>query len=65
MAVDGELYVWAYNGLISRWYQAAIEQEAGRIQAAGMVKNVSFESISGLLNDRIYDAYQATYQGSP
>ena len=30
------LYVRAYNGQNSRWYQAAMRQKAGRIIAAGM-----------------------------
>jgi hypothetical protein len=30
VVVDGNLYVRAYNGTNSRWYQAAIKQEAGR-----------------------------------
>ena len=35
VVVDGELYVRAYNGTSSRWYQAARLQQAGRITAAG------------------------------
>jgi hypothetical protein len=30
VAVDGDLYVRAYNGRNSRWYQAALSQKAGR-----------------------------------
>jgi Uncharacterized protein conserved in bacteria (DUF2255)/Enoyl-(Acyl carrier protein) reductase len=36
VAVDGALYVRAYNGQESSWYQAAMGQKAGRITAAGM-----------------------------
>src|SRR5712691_11019986 len=43
VAVDGALYVRAYNGRNSRWYQAAVRQKAGRIIAAGMTKEVTFE----------------------
>ncbi|SEP21691.1 hypothetical protein SAMN04487895_1319 [Paenibacillus sophorae] len=35
MIGDG-LYVRAYNGRNSRWYQAAVQQKAGRITVAGM-----------------------------
>ncbi len=35
VAVDGALYVHAYNGQSSRWYQAAMRRKAGRITAAG------------------------------
>jgi hypothetical protein len=47
VAVDGALYVRGYNGKKSRWYQAAVRQKAGRIAAAGMTKEVSFEPVDG------------------
>ena len=65
VAVDGELYVRAYNGQDSRWYQAALRQKAGRIVAAGMTKEVAFEPADGPINDLIDDAYRAKYHGSP
>ncbi len=65
VAVDGDLYVRAYNGRDSRWYKAAMRQRAGRIIAAGMTKEVAFEPVDGAINDRIDDAYRAKYRGSP
>lgn len=65
VAIDGKLYVRAYNGLTSRWYQAAVRQKAGRIHAVGLIKEVLFEPVNGPLNDRIDDAYRAKYRGSP
>jgi hypothetical protein len=65
VAVDDALYVRGYNGQDSRWYQAAVRQKAGRIVAAGMTKEVSFELVNGLLNDRIDEAYRAKYSRSP
>src|SRR3954467_11638578 len=65
VAVDGALYVRAYNGRDSRWYQAAMRQKAGRITAAGLTKEVTFEPVEGPINDRIDDAYRAKYRGSP
>jgi hypothetical protein len=65
VAVDNGLYVRGYNGQTSRWYQAAVRQKAGRIIAAGMTKEVSFEPINGPMNDRIDDAYRAKYHNSP
>src|SRR5262245_53899263 len=59
VAVDNALYVRAYNGQNSRWYQAAVRQKAGRITAAGMTKEVMFEPVQGSINDRIDDAYRA------
>ena len=64
VAVDGALYVRAYNGPDSRWYQSAVRQKAGRIIAAGMTKEVAFEPVDGPINDRIDDAYRAKYRGS-
>ena len=65
VAVDEALYVRAYNGHHSRWYQAALRQKAGRIIAAGMTKEVTFEPVEGSINKHIDDAYRAKYQGSP
>jgi hypothetical protein len=65
VVVDDELYVRAYNGQNSRWYQAALRQRAGRITAAGMTIDVTFEPVEGSVNDRIDDAYRAKYKSSP
>ena len=69
VAVEDGLYVRGYNGQNSRWYQAALRQKAGRIIAAGMTKEVSFEPVDGSGNERIGDrideAYRAKYHGSP
>ena len=50
--VDGDLYVRAYYGTKSRWYQDAIKQKAGKIEAAGMTKKVHFEAISGSIKEK-------------
>jgi len=65
VALDGALYVRAYNGRDSRWYQAAVRQKAGRITAAGMTRDVAFEPVDGPINDGIDEAYRAKYRGSP
>jgi hypothetical protein len=65
VAVEGDLYVRAYNGPNSRWYLAAVKQRAGRITAAGMTKEVAFEPVDGTINERIDEAYRAKYKGSP
>ena len=64
VAVDDALYVRAYNGQNSRWYKSALRQKAGRIIAAGMTKEVTFEPVNGPINDRIDGAYRAKYHGS-
>ncbi len=64
VVVDGALYVRAYNGKNSRWYQAALGQRIGRITAAGITKEVSFEPVTGAINELIDGAYNAKYKGS-
>ena len=65
VVVDGELYVRAYNGTSSRWYQAASKQKAGQVTVAGQTTDVSFEQVTGEVNDRIDAAYDAKYSSSP
>jgi hypothetical protein len=65
VAIDDALYVRGYNGQQSRWYQAAVRQKAGRIIAASLTKEVTFEPVDGPINDRIDDAYRAKYKSSP
>jgi Uncharacterized protein conserved in bacteria len=65
VVVNDSLYVRAYYGQNSRWYQAAVRQMAGRITVAGMTKEVLFEPIDGQLNDMIDDEYRAKYKSSP
>ena len=65
VVVDDALYVRAYNGQSSRWYQAALRQKAGRITVAGITKDVILEAVTGPINDHIDDAYCAKYKGSP
>jgi hypothetical protein len=64
VAVDGALYVRAYNGKASRWYQAASKQKPGRITAAGMTRDVVFALVQGPLLDRIDEAYRLKYRDS-
>jgi hypothetical protein len=64
VAVDGELYVRAYNGRRSRWHQAAMQQKAGQIVAAGMTRKVAFEPVEGSINETIDAAYRKKYRGS-
>jgi hypothetical protein len=65
VAVDSNLYVRAYNGTNSSWYQAATKQKAGRIAAGGLTKEVAFETVEGQIDDRIDDAYRTKYHSSP
>lgn len=69
VAVADALYARGYNGQNSSWYKAALRQKAGRIIAAGITKEVTFEPVDGAgndrMNDRIDDAYRAKYHASP
>jgi hypothetical protein len=65
VVVDDALYVRAYSGKSSRWYRAAMQQRAGRIAAAGMSRDVSFEPVDGPINERIDEAYRVKYGSSP
>jgi len=67
VAVDGDLYVRAYNGTDSSWYQAATRECAGQITAAGDARDVAFVSIEDedALDERIDEAYRDKYSGSP
>jgi hypothetical protein len=42
-----------------------VRQKAGRIIAAGITKEVTFEPVDGPINNRIDDVYRAKYHGSP
>ncbi|GIL24344.1 MAG: hypothetical protein BroJett042_28570 [Bacteroidota bacterium] len=65
VVVNGELYVRAYNGVYSQWYNAALQQKGGRIIAAGMTKEVEFEPVQGEVNKAIDEAYRKKYSSSP
>jgi hypothetical protein len=42
-----------------------VRQKAGRIIAAGITKEVTFEPVDGPINDQIDAAYRAKYGNSP
>lgn len=65
VSVNNQLYVRAYYGKKSRWYQSAMKQKAGKIKAAGLEKKVRFEPIEGSINEEIDQAYRKKYAGSP
>jgi hypothetical protein len=67
VVVGDELYVRAYNGTRSRWYRAATIQQSGRITAAGIRFDVTFEPApaDGDLADAIDAAYHSKYDPSP
>jgi hypothetical protein len=65
VTVSNKLYVRAYNGTNSRWYQAAMEQKAGKITGAGLEKKVKFKPIQEEeLNKKIDKASKEKYSNS-
>jgi hypothetical protein len=62
VATGGSLYVRAYHGPDSRWYQAALRHGAGRITAAGSTMDVVFEP-AGHMNGAVDAAYRSKYHG--
>ncbi len=63
VAHEGGLYARPWNGKLSRWYRAAIEQKAGRIVAAGKTYEVVFAPAEAVVAEAIDDAYRAKYPG--
>lgn len=51
VVVDGELYLRAFNGVNSSWYRSELQQRAGRIKAAGLVKDVTFQMVHREINN--------------
>ena len=63
--VDNRLFVRAYSGTRSKWYQAALSQQAGKILAIGQEFDVLFAKPSDPeLESKIDQAYQKKYSGS-
>ncbi|WP_370602234.1 DUF2255 family protein [Citrobacter cronae] len=63
--VDNRLFVRAYSGTSSKWYQAALSQQAGKILAIGQEFVVLFAKPSDPeLESKIDQAYQKKYLSS-
>jgi len=66
VVADNNLYVRAYNGQRSRWYQSVVEQKAGKIKLAGQEYDVTFEPMDNdpALTEEIDEAYRKKYGSS-
>jgi len=66
VVANGDLYVRAYNGQNSRWYQSAVKQQAGKIQLTGEEFDVVFEPVDtdDELTEKIDNAYEEKYGDS-
>lgn len=67
VVVGSHLYIRAWNGQHSRWYQSAKAQGAGRIHLADQDFEVAYVPVTtdAKLTAAINQAYQAKYAGSP
>lgn len=67
VVVGDELYVRAWNGQQSGWYQSAKQQRAGKIRLAGETFDVSYLPVKtdAQLTAAISQAYETKYAGSP
>ncbi|NLR10420.1 MULTISPECIES: DUF2255 family protein [Lactobacillaceae] len=67
VVVGQHLYVRAWNGQHSRWYQAAKSQGAGRIHLADQDFEVAYVPVTtdDALTVAINQAYENKYAGSP
>ncbi|WP_119317562.1 DUF2255 family protein [Companilactobacillus formosensis] len=65
VVADGRLFIRAWNGQNSRWYNSAIKQKAGRIFLDGSNHEVVFKKLNDdKINDLIDRGYEEKYQGS-
>ena len=63
--VENRLFVRAYSGTRSKWYQAALTRRAGKIVAIGQEFDVRFVKPSDpVLESKIDRAYQIKYSSS-
>lgn len=62
--VGNDLYVRAYRGHETVWFRQAQRKPDGRIEAAGVTKDVTFVDVSSdeALNHQIDAAYQSKYR---
>lgn len=66
VAAEGDLYIRAWNGQDSRWYQSAVEQGAGQMVIQGVSYPVYYTPVrtDKQLTEKINQAYQDKYGGS-
>jgi len=57
-----DLYVRSVNGRSSAWFRGTQVRQAGRIQAGGMTKDVTYIEADPALNDQIDAAYRTKYR---
>jgi hypothetical protein len=57
-----DLYVRCVNGRSGKWFHGVQTRHEGRIQAGGVVKDVTFEDADPDINDQLDAAYRTKYR---
>lgn len=60
--IGDDLYVRSYRGSAGAWYRPALQHAEGRIRAAGVERDVTFERPDGdTVHDDVDQAYRSKY----
>jgi Uncharacterized protein conserved in bacteria len=57
----GELYVRSWRGRSGVWFRRALQRHEGRIRAAGIERDVTFEEPDDSVHPAIHEAYRSKY----
>jgi hypothetical protein len=63
--VGDELYVRSWRGRSGVWFRRALQRHEGRIRAAGVERDVTFEEPDVSVHPAIHDAYRSKYTRYP
>jgi len=59
--VSDQLYVRSAHGHDNPWFQRALRARHGRIRAAGVERDITFEDPDAAVSDHVTAAYHAKY----
>jgi hypothetical protein len=63
--VGDDLYVRSYRGRDGVWFRSVLRRPGGRIRAAGLERDVTFEESGEANRDAISEAYRDKYASYP
>lgn len=63
--VGDELYVRSWRRRSGVWFRRALQRHEGRIRAAGVERDVTFEEPDDSVHPAIHDAYRSKYARYP
>jgi hypothetical protein len=63
--VGDELYVRSWRGRSGVWFRRALQRHEGRIRAAGVERDVTFEEPDDSVHPAIHEAYRSKYARYP